>query len=161
MCVLRCKSLPDFVDFAFAVAPGLQAIGKNTTCKNQFKKGTMFMEHKEKESVRNTFVTKPKATKALLEYEHAKDVHEKMLARCEQLDHQITQMENKISYQQKQERKRRTHRLCTRAGHIESLLPETKELTDNQFMAFCDALFSYPKMKELVSKLLAKVKEEN
>ena len=155
---MRCKSLPDFVDFAFAVAPGLQAIGKNTTCKNQFKKGTMFMEHKEKESVRNTFVTKPKATKALLEYDQAKDVHEKMLARCEQLDHQITQMENKISYQQKQERKRRTHRLCTRAGHIESLLPETKELTDNQFMEFCDALFSFPGIRAHIERILFDIK---
>ena len=158
---MRCKSLPDFVDFAFAVAPGLQAIVQDTFKLKTIMKGNQTMENKEKNLVQDVYVTNPKVAKSLLEYEHAKDVHQKMQARCEHLDHRITQMENKIKYQNKQERKRRTHRLCTRAGHIESLLPETKELTDSQFMAFCDALFSYPKVKELIAKLLTKVKEEN
>ena len=114
-----------------------------------------------KETIVEGYTISSKLTKALSDYEKAETIHQRTLKRCEQLEHKVTLLENRIEYQKKQERKRRTHRLCTRAGHIESLLPETKELTDNQFMAFCDALFSYPKMKELVSKLLAKVKEEN
>ena len=122
-------------------------------------KGTNIMENKE--TIVEGYTISSKLTKALSDYEKVEAIHQKTLKRCEQLEHKVTLLENRIEYQKKQERKRRTHRLCTRAGHIESLLPETKELTDNQFMAFCDALFSYPKIKELVSKLLAKVKEEN
>jgi hypothetical protein len=33
------------------------------------------------------------------------------------------------------ERKARTRRFCTRAGYIESVLPETAALTDDQFRA--------------------------
>jgi len=36
------------------------------------------------------------------------------------------------------ERKDRTNRLCKRMGHLESLLPETIALTEEQFKAFLD-----------------------
>ncbi|QFJ53533.1 DUF3847 domain-containing protein [Pseudobutyrivibrio xylanivorans] len=118
------------------------------------------MEKLNEQEVTNTFVTPPKLTKARRDLEKATTSYEKSIKRCERFQHELTKLENKAKQQSKQERKRRTHRLCTRAGHIESLLPETKELTDNQFMAVYDALFSIPAIQKKVAELICKVKEE-
>ena len=77
-----------------------------------------------------------------------------------QSEHKVTLEENRIETKEKESRAARTHRLCTRAGHIEFLIPETKELTDNQFMEFCDALFSFPGINAHIQECLRKAKEE-
>ena len=41
----------------------------------------------------------------------------------EQLKHQQERLENRITYYEKGERKKRTHRLCTIAGTMESIAP--------------------------------------
>ena len=46
-----------------------------------------------------------------------------------QLKHQQERLENRIAYYEKGERKKRTHRLCTIAGTLESIAPEIRELT--------------------------------
>ena len=55
---------------------------------------------------------------------------------------EIEQLENKrkqlIQEQKQQERKDRTKRLCRRAGLLESLLPDTIPLTDEQFKTFLE-----------------------
>ena len=52
----------------------------------------------------------------------------------------IQQLENQhkllLNQQKEQERKARTKRLCKRMGLLESLLPDTIALTDEQFEAF-------------------------
>ena len=115
----------------------------------------------DKPSILEQLHPNPKLEKLRKEEVRLRTKAEKAEGKMHQSEHKVTLEENRIETKEKESRAARTHRLCTRAGHIEFLIPETKELTDNQFMAFCDALFSYPKMKELVSKLLAKVKEEN
>ena len=75
-----------------------------------------------------------------------------------QSDHKVTLEENRIETKEKESRAARTHRLCTRAGHIEFLIPETKELTDNQFMEFCDALFSFPGIRSHIERILFDIK---
>lgn len=56
------------------------------------------------------------------------------------IEEQITQLQNRkknlIQKQKTDERKARTKRLCKRAGLLESMLPETIELTDEQFEVF-------------------------
>jgi len=47
----------------------------------------------------------------------------------------LKQLQNK---QKEQERKARNHRLCKRHGLIESLLPDTATLTDEQFKTFLE-----------------------
>jgi len=58
------------------------------------------------------------------------------------IEEQIQQLENQkkrlIQEQKAQERKDRTRRLCKRAGLLESLLPETIPLTDEQFKTFLE-----------------------
>ena len=49
--------------------------------------------------------------------------------RLKQLQHNQQRLENRKSYYEKADRKKRTHRLCTIAGTIESIAPEIRELT--------------------------------
>lgn len=74
--------------------------------------------------------------------------------KVEQSEHSLTLEENRIETKSKESRAARTHRLCVRAGHIESLIPETKELTDDQFMKFCDALLSFPGIRAHIKETL-------
>ena len=83
---------------------------------------------------------------------------EKAEGKMHQSEHKVTLEENRIETKEKESRAARTHRLCTRAGHIEFLIPETKELTDNQFMEFCDALFSFPGIRAHIERILFDIK---
>ena len=74
--------------------------------------------------------------------------------KVEQSEHSLTLEENRIETKSKESRAARTHRLCVRAGHLESLIPETKELTDDQFMKFCDALLSFPGIRTHIEETL-------
>lgn len=49
--------------------------------------------------------------------------------KLQQLQHNQQRLENRKSYYEKANRKKRTHRLCTIAGTMESIAPEIKELT--------------------------------
>ena len=61
------------------------------------------------------------------ELERLKTEKEKNEKEIEQINHKITRLENRQKYFEDGERKRRTHRLCTIAGTLESLAPEIKE----------------------------------
>lgn len=54
------------------------------------------------------------------ELEKLKKEKEENEKKVEQLDHRIQRLENRIKYYQDGERKRRTHRLCTIAGTVNS-----------------------------------------
>ena len=62
--------------------------------------------------------------------------------KIEGIQEQIAQLENQkkrlIQEQKEKERKDRTRRLCKRAGLLESLLPDTIPLTDEQFKTFLE-----------------------
>jgi hypothetical protein len=58
------------------------------------------------------------------------------------IDEEMLQLANKrkaiVQKQKQEERKARTSRLCRRMGLIESILPETIALTDEQFQTFLE-----------------------
>jgi len=62
--------------------------------------------------------------------------------KIESIKEQITQLQNQqkrlIQEQKAQERKDRTKRLCKRAGLLESLIPDTISLTNEQFNIFLE-----------------------
>ena len=62
--------------------------------------------------------------------------------KIESITTEIQQLENQrkklIQQEKEQERKDRTRRLCKRAGLLESLLPDTIPLTDEQFKTFLE-----------------------
>ena len=68
----------------------------------------------------------------------------------EQLQHQQQRLENRIAYYEKADRKKRTHRLCTIAGTLESIAPGIKELTLPEVIEVLEIIFSYPEAKSTV-----------
>ena len=62
--------------------------------------------------------------------------------KIENIKIEIEQLENQrkrlLQQQKEQERKDRTKRLCKRAGLLESFLPDTIALTDEQFKVFLE-----------------------
>ena len=71
-------------------------------------------------------------------------------SQLEQLKHQQERLENRIAYYEKGERKKRTHRLCTIAGTLESIAPGIKELTLPEVIEVLEIIFSYPEAKSTV-----------
>ena len=71
-------------------------------------------------------------------------------SQLEQLKHQQERLENRITYYEKGERKKRTHRLCTIAGTLESIAPGIKELTLPEVIELLENIFSYPEVKRTV-----------
>ena len=71
-------------------------------------------------------------------------------SQLEQLKHQQELLENRIAYYEKGERKKRTHRLCTIAGTLESIAPGIKELTLPEVIELLDNIFSDPETKRTV-----------
>ena len=61
-------------------------------------------------------------------------------------------LQNQIS---KLTRNARTHRLCTRAGMLESFLPNPELLTDDEVMTVLKIAFHQPAMKSVLEKLAA------
>lgn len=75
------------------------------------------------------------------------------------IQEQIAQLENKqkkLEQEQKlQERNARTKRLCKRMGLIESLLPDTIPLTEEQFKTFLDKTLTTEHSRRILAGLTA------
>ena len=91
---------------------------------------------------------KPNPELARLKAEKEKNEKE-----IEQLDHKITRLENRQKYYEDGERKRRTHRLCTIAGTLESIAPETKELDITEVMELLEYVFHKEDIQQAVSRM--------
>ena len=88
------------------------------------------------------------------ELERLKAEKEKNEKEIEQINHKITRLENRQKYFEDGERKRRTHRLCTIAGTLESIAPEIKELDITEVME----LLEYILHKEDVQRAVQRMK---
>ena len=88
-----------------------------------------------------------------LEVEKADNEH-----KLSQLQHKKQQLENRITYYEKGDRRKRTHRLITRGAAIESVAPLTKVLTETEFYAFAEKALAVPEVKGL---LMEAVNEHN
>ena len=75
-----------------------------------------------------------------------------------QLQHKKQQLENRITYYVKGDRRKRAHRLITRGSAIESVAPLTKVLTETEFYAFAEKALAVPEVKGL---LMEAVNEHN
>ena len=88
------------------------------------------------------------------ELERLRAEKEKNEKEIEQLTHKITRYENRQKYYEDGERKRRTHRLCTSAGTLESIAPDIKELEITEVMELLEYIFH----KEDVQKAAQRMK---
>ena len=61
-----------------------------------------------------------------------------------QEQHKIQRLENRATYYEKGDRRKRAHRLITRGAAIESVAPQTKELGETGFYALAEQVFALP-----------------
>jgi len=73
------------------------------------------------------------------------------------IEDEIRQLENQrkqlLQQHKEQERKARTHRLCKRGGLLESILPDTIPLTDEQFKTFLEKTIASKYARNILSGL--------
>ena len=67
-----------------------------------------------------------------------------------QLQHKQQRLENRKSYYEKADRKKRTHRLCTIAGTIESITPDIKCLTLPEVNELMEHIFCLPNVQSAI-----------
>ena len=87
------------------------------------------------------------------ELEKLRAEKEKNEKKIEQLDHRIQRLENRIKYYKDADRKKRTHRLCTIAGTLESIAPEVKELDITEVMELLEYVFHKEDVQQAVSRM--------
>ena len=78
--------------------------------------------------------------------------------RLSQLQHKKQQLENRITYYEKGDRRKRAHHLITRGAAIESVASLTRVLTETEFYAFAEKALALPEVKGL---LMEAVNEHN
>ncbi len=71
-----------------------------------------------------------------------------------QFQHKKQQLEKRITYYEKGDRRKRAHHLITRGAAIESVAPLTKVLTETEFYAFAEKVFSLPEIKGLLMQAI-------
>ena len=72
-----------------------------------------------------------------------------------QLQRKQQQLENRITYYEKGERRKRAHRLITRGAAIESVAPQTKDLSESAFYAFAEQVFALPDTQRLLTEAVS------
>ena len=93
--------------------------------------------------------------KTIPELEAKKAENERKLS---QLQHKKQQIENRITYYEKGDRRKRAHHLITRGAAIESVAPLTKVLTEIECYAYAEKALAAPEVKGL---LMEAVNEHN
>ena len=70
--------------------------------------------------------------------------------KLKQLQHKQQRLENRKSYYEKADRKKRTHRLCTIAGTLESIAPEIKELSLPEVTNLLESIMDLPDVRQVI-----------
>ena len=86
-----------------------------------------------------------KKTREELEKEYAEAT-----VKLEQYQHKGQRLENRIKYYQQGDRKKRNHRLITRGGAVESIVPEVRGMSERAFFLLMEKIFSLPEVAALV-----------
>ena len=92
---------------------------------------------------------------------HEKEI-EKLQAETEEVErqlaqeqHKIRRLENRAAYYEKGERRKRAHRLITRGAAIESVAPQTKDLSETEFYALAEQVFALPDTQRLLTEVIS------
>ena len=92
---------------------------------------------------------------------HEKEI-EKLQAEKEEVErqlaqeqHKIRRHENRAAYYEKGERRKRAHRLITRGAAIESVAPQTKDLSETEFYALAEQVFALPDTQRLLTEVIS------
>ena len=89
------------------------------------------------------------------EFEKLQAEKEKIEQQLAQEQHKVQRLENRAAYYEKGERRKRTHRLITRGAAIESVAPQTKDLSETAFYAFTEQVFALPDVQRLLTEAIS------
>ena len=81
---------------------------------------------------------------------------EKVERQLAQKQHKIQRLENRAAYYAKGERRKRAHRLITRGAAIESVAPQTKDLSESAFYAFAEQVLALPDAQRLLMEAVSR-----
>ena len=70
--------------------------------------------------------------------------------RLEQEKHKLHRLENRKTYLESGLRKQRTHRIITRGAAVESVMPDVKLLTEQEFYSLMERISEQPSVTALV-----------
>lgn len=76
--------------------------------------------------------------------------YEESAARLEQEKRRLRRLENRKSYLESGSRKQRSHRLITRGAAIESVMPEVKILTEQEFYSLMERIVEWQPVQNVV-----------
>ena len=62
----------------------------------------------------------------------------------------LQRLQNRKSYYEKGDRKKRAHRLITRGAAVESVAPEVKPMSEQGFYSLAEQIFSMPEVRAAV-----------
>ena len=85
------------------------------------------------------------------EIEKLQTKKEKVERQLAQEQHKIQRLKNRAAYYEKGDRRKRAHRLITRGAAIESVAPLTKVLSETEFYAFAEQVFTLPDTQRLLT----------
>lgn len=80
---------------------------------------------------------------------------EKVERQLAQEQHKIQRLESRATYYEKGERRKRAHRLITRGAAIESVAPQTKDLSESAFYAFAEQVFALLDTQRLLTEAVS------
>ena len=89
------------------------------------------------------------------EFEKLQAEKEKIEQQLAQEQHKVQRLENRAAYYEKGDRRKRAHRLITRGAAIESVAPQTKDLSETAFYAFTEQLFALPDTQRLLTEVIS------
>ena len=74
--------------------------------------------------------------------------------KLEQYTHQAQRIKNRMQYYQQRERKERNHRLIVRGGTVESIWPEVKTMTNEDFDRLMRKVLALSEAREMLREVL-------
>ena len=89
------------------------------------------------------------------EIEKLQTEKEKVERQLAQEQHKIQRLENRAAYYEKGDRRKRAHRLITRGAAIESVAPQTKDLSETEFYAFAEQVLALPDTQRLLMEAVS------
>ncbi len=87
--------------------------------------------------------------------EQMKKEYEKTTVLLEQEKRKMLRLKNRQAYLESGSRKQRTHRLITHGAAIESIVPQTKELTETEFYSLMESILNLPQAASFIQSAMA------
>lgn len=82
--------------------------------------------------------------------EQLRQEYEKTTVLLEREKRKMQRLKNRQAYLESGSRKQRTHRLITRGAAIESIVPQTKELSEAEFYSLMESILNLPQAEHFI-----------